>query len=342
MRKRVHLFLISMLTIVSLTALAGCNAEEPVATGSPSGNTALTVPTFAQIEGAVTLDESDAAVVKAALGQWQQNARRAGGPNPTPGSCDRPHPMADFLARVAPSLDNDQLTKLVGFLAEHREQHMNAGRERRGHRHGGGEAMHARMAGELGLSADQVKAMDQLRDQTREKARELRRQYMDGNITEDQREEQLDALHAWHRAEFAKILTAEQLAKLDAMREQRREQRMERRGECLETMVERHAAWLVQALALTDEQATQVRATLSTCADNVAAVFAAGDLDRDQLRTRLRDQRKACEEALQAGLTAEQWERLQIMRRLHAGAGGFGLGGFGFGGPHGPGGPDEI
>lgn len=335
MKNHVSLFLSTLLIPASLALVAGCAGEEPVATETPSAVTAGIVPTFAQVQGAVNLDESDAATVKAALATWQKQARAGNGPRPEPG-CDREHPMMDFVAAVAPSLDDEQLAKMVEFLVQHRETHMN--QDRRGD--GRGDQVRAtirdRLRSELGLTGEQVTAMDRLREQTRTKMQEIRRQFQAGTITEAEMETRMEAVRAWHREQLGTILTPEQLAKLDALREQRREQRMERRSDCLDETMAARAEFLVGALALSAEQGACVTSALTTCADQVQAAFAGagnGDMDRDALRTRLRDLRRDCDAAINDCLGEEQRTRLQILRRLVPGGGM---------GPHGPGGPDDV
>lgn len=334
MKKQWILFLGVILIPAALSALAGCNGEEPVAAQSnAAAEVSSIVPTFAQIRGAVALDESDATTVKAALATWRTQARAGNGPRPEPG-CDRPTPMMDFLAAVAPSLDDGQLAALVAFLVQHRETHMNRNGDGRGDQVR--DTIRDRLHAELGLTDAQAAAMEQLREQTRAKVREIHAALRAGTITEAEFDARMEAVRTWNRERLGQILTPEQLAKLDALREQHREQRMERRGECLDEAMARRAEFLSGALGLSADQAAQVNAALSTLAAGMQSAFAAagnGDLDRDRLRTRLRDLRENCDAAINDCLNEQQRDRLQIMRRLLPGGGM---------GPGGPGGPEDA
>jgi hypothetical protein len=92
---------------------------------------------------------------------------------------------------------------------------------------------------------------------------------------------------------------------------------MERRGDRRDAAASRHAEWLTTALALEAGQATRVREAINASISRQGELLGSGSADRDQIRLRLRDERTACDQALRGILTAEQWERLQILRRLH-------------------------
>jgi Spy/CpxP family protein refolding chaperone len=300
-----------------MTAAAGCGSEEPVATAASDTGIAA-VPSFSEIEATVSLDADDAAVVKDALAQWRKAAADAS----DAGRMERHRAGMNFVATVAPSLDNAQLEDFVDFLVAYRESHMG---DQGGRFQGRGERDRDRdrdrlrdeTCEQLGLTAEQKAAVQALHQQTREKMREQHQAFRNGSITEEQLDQAIDALRAAQREKLAGVLSPEQMEKFDALREQHREQRMERRGDRRDAAASRHAEWLTTALALEAGQATRVRETINASTSRQGELPGSGSADRDQIRLRLRDERAACDQALREILTAAQWERLQSRRRLH-------------------------
>jgi hypothetical protein len=222
-----------------------------------------------------------------------------------------------FVAAVAPSLSNDQLTKLVNLLVERR----NAQREAMRAQHRGmrdGEHM-KQVAADLGLTADQQAALKALHQDARSKADAQFQAFKKGDITKDQLHTQLDAIHDAAHAKLATILSADQLAKFDAMRDQRFENGIERRAGNAADRIDAHAAWLDKALTLTDAQSSQVKAALTKLSDAQQSTFKAveaGSTTRDQARTQMRAAHDAFAESLKGILTADQEQRLEILRQL--------------------------
>ena len=98
--------------------VAGCGQEDSTsATSAESSTTASGVPTYAEVSATVSLDDADATVMKAALADWQQAATQD--PDGAPFGFRRA--QMEFVADVAPSLDDAQLTKLVELLASRNE-----------------------------------------------------------------------------------------------------------------------------------------------------------------------------------------------------------------------------
>jgi hypothetical protein len=309
----------SIIVVAMATVLAGCGSEEPVAT-TAAANDAVTasVPTFSEIQAAVSLDDEDAALVKSALGEWREAAAEdVSDAEPFA----RPRPAMDFVAAVAPSFDNAQLEDLVAFLVAYRESHMRGQRsDGQGDRDRDRLRIHDRLKELLGLSANQTAAMQALHQETRARARELHQAFRQGSITEEQMDERMQALHAAQREKLAEILTADQLAKFDALREEHRARRIERRAERVELRTERHAQWLGVVLGLSDAQKAQVQTALSSLADKQTALLESargGDVERAEVRLQMRAEREACSKALDDILTDEQSARWRIVRQLH-------------------------
>lgn len=116
MKMRIE-FLTGALGIAAFAVLAaGCNGTEPTMAAEGTAG-ASSVPTYAEVSEAVTLDEADAAVVKSALAEWKE-ATTKGEPTAPFGRRRAP---SRFVASVAPSLDNAQLSQLVDLLVARRE-----------------------------------------------------------------------------------------------------------------------------------------------------------------------------------------------------------------------------
>jgi len=305
------------LAIAMMAVFMGCGADEPVASNAATGAVVTAaVPTFSEIQTAVKLDDADAIVVKNALAQWQKSAAGASARGPA----ERPRAAMTFVAAVAPSLDDAQLGQLVDLLVDRREAHMKATRasfDGRGHR---GKHFADKLATQLDLSADQRKAMKALHEETRTKARALHEQLRSGSITEDQMETGMQALHDAQREKLSGILSAEQLGKLDALRDERQGNRLARRIERADARSDAHAQWLAEALALNEAQKARVQAALDSFAAKQKAALESvrgGDAAGHGARAQMRAEREARAKALEDILTDEQSARLEILRRLH-------------------------
>lgn len=297
-----------------LAVCAGCGSDEPMASEA-AGNAALqTAPSFADVNRALKLDEGDAAVVKQALAEWQRAGKTT---TTTPGFAARRQEM-EFVATVAPSLDDAQLTSLVSLLTSRHEAHRSQMRAHHsGRKHDGGH-MQA-VAKELGLDEKQQDALKALHQETRAQADAQFESFHKGTINEDQLHAALDSIHKDARAKMAAILTPDQLTKLDAMRDGRFEKRMSLRVENADDRTDMHLAWLDRTLELTDAQASQVRVALTTLTDAQTAALKAvqsGSLTREQAHGQMRAAHDAFAETLKGILTAQQAQRMEILKPL--------------------------
>ena len=313
MKHRISMCMAATAMAALLVVAAGCGSDQPVSSNATTVSS--NVPTFAEVNAALSLDQTDAAVVKSALSDWQQNAKQPH--DGLRGGFGFARQEMQFVAAVAPSLTNDQLTKLVNLLVERRDAQRE---EMRASHHGMPDGEHMKqMAADLGLTADQQAALKALHEDTRAKAQAQFQAFKRGDITEDQLHTQLDAIHDAAHAKLATILSADQLAKFDAMRSQRFENRMERRAGNAADRIDAHAAWIDKALTLTDAQASQVKAALTKLSDAQDATFKAvqaGSITRDQAHTQMRAAHDAFAESLKGILTTDQEQRLEILRQL--------------------------
>jgi hypothetical protein len=311
MRKRIagHL-----LITVALVLAAGCSTNDPASVDSGDVESAE-APSLADIRTAVSLDETEAAIVGAALGEWQRTAtaRRASDGHRIGHHTERP--SMQFLARTAPTLDNKQLSDLVGFLVAHREQARKKERSS-GSRPWKGHAQ--RFAEELGLNERQVAALKAQRTDYHEAKRRLRDRLHGGDIDREAYEAGREKLRAQRREELAAILTKEQLAAMEAKREAWREQAGERGSERIGQRIEAHVEWLTKVIELDAGQAAEARAVLESSSAKRRAAFESlrDGTDRADVHAAMREIQGATEERLGNILSADQAERFEILNQL--------------------------
>jgi hypothetical protein len=303
---------IAAAAIAALLAVCpGCGSNQPMSASAAESSAA---PRFSDVNQALKLDDADAAVVKSALADWKRgaNAEKAG----ARGFAGRRQEM-EFVATVTPSLDDEQLTSLVSLFLSRREANREA---MRGHRRGtrGGDQM-KQITAELGLSQTQQNQLSALRKETRAKSDAQRESFAGGGVDEDQLRSALQRIREDARTQTEAILTADQLKKFDAMRDERFEKRMERRMERSPDRNDNHLAWLVRTLELNDAQAAQVKSALvklSANQDTVLKGVQSGSLTRDKAHEQMRGAHDAFAETLKGVLNAEQTRRADILRPL--------------------------
>lgn len=307
----------SIRILISIAALAalfmlcpGCGSNEPVASEAADNNA---VPSFSEVNKALTLSDSDAAVVKSALAEWKRgaNAQNAG----APGFAGRRQEM-EFIATVAPSLDDAQLTGLVSLLLSRREERRSDMRAQYAGKRGGDQLQ--QVAKELGLSDKQKEQLKALHADTRAKADAQRK----SGATDEQMRAAMETIHKDSRAKLETILTADQVKKLDAMRDERVSNRMERRVDNADKRSDAHLAWMVRTLQLSDTQASALKAAQSALNDTQESTFKAvqsGSLTRDKAHEEMSAAHDAFAEKLKGILTATQSQRLEILQPLFPG-----------------------
>jgi hypothetical protein len=315
MTRRINLFLSTVALGALLTLCPGCGANEP--TSSYAAEAAAQVaPGFNEVDKALELDDADAAVMKAALAEWKRSAsaQKSG----TPGFVARRGEM-EFIATVAPTLDDAQLESLVTLLvSKHEVQREERRGQHRGMHSRNGDYMQA-MAKELGLSDKQRDQLKSLHEETRTKSAAQRDAFKKGSISEDQMRDALGVIRADAHQKMASILSDQQMKKLDSMRDERFANRVDRRVENAENRNDTHLAWLVRTFELTDAQASQVKAAMnkqSGAQESALKAVQAGSITREQAHEQMRAAHATFAQALQAILTAQQAQRMEILRPL--------------------------
>ncbi|HEX6792166.1 MAG TPA: hypothetical protein VF247_12715 [Candidatus Krumholzibacteria bacterium] len=221
-------------------AAAGCSSDDGVTGANAAATTAQssTVPTFDEIDAALSLDAADETVVKEALTEVQQTdgAGKAGPPRAW-------HREMKFVAAVAPSLDNDQLAKLVDMITDRREERREQRMERmqaRHHEHGefhGDRAKHRAARQErridgaparaerhaawldavLGLSGGQLAQVKTALGTLTQAQTSVHEAIRSGDVSRNDAHEKIRAAHDAFRQSLTSILTAEQKTRLEIL-----------------------------------------------------------------------------------------------------------------------------
>lgn len=182
-----------------------------------------------------------------------------------------------------------------------------------------------RLTALLGLSADQVTQIQKILDDTRQALKDLRAGVRAGTVTKADAEIKAKALHDQEKQQILALLSADQQAKFNAMRDHH--------GEPFDL------ARLAQALGLSADQQAKIKDLLTGTRIQIDAINAqaeAGTLSEADARTQIKQLLDAQLAAVKALLTADQIAKLPPDL---GGAGGHGDGDRGGpGGDHGPGG----
>ena len=125
-------------------------------------------------------------------------------------------------AAVSEILTQEQLERLQQIRAENQDRPGSRGHHRRGFRGRGGLA---RATKALDLTGDQQTALAALREEARQAHREIRNQVREGSLTREEARSLLEGQRTTRQAALAEILTPEQLAQLEELRNARRHKR---------------------------------------------------------------------------------------------------------------------
>lgn len=313
MTHEVRIWIAAAAVTAVLAVGAGCATDESVASPATKNASMQTAPSFSDINRALKLNDPDAAVVKQALAEWQRSAAS----NPSnPGVAARRDEM-EFIATVTPSLDDAQLASLVSLLVSRRQARRN---EMRGHQGVMRDGDHMKaVANELGLTHRQRDALLSLHKDTRAKAQAQFESFDKGAINEDQLHDALGKIRQDAHAQMATILSADQMKKLDAVRDDRFADRMEHRVGNADKRSDMRLAWLTRTLVLTDAQASQAQTALTKLSGAQEATLKAvqsGSLTREQAQQQMGVARDAFGDNLKSILTTPQENRMEILKPL--------------------------
>lgn len=163
---------------------------------------------------------------------------------------------------------------------------------------------------ELNLTPAQEKAFKAIQEEKRSKFKELKK----SDLPKEEKRAQMRALKAETRAELAKTLDAQQLAKLDAKMEKRKAKFEGKRGE-RGLRLEK----LADELELTEPQRNQIKSIMDDARAERELILEANDSDRRQARPELKAHRQEVKGKIRAVLSAEQAAKFDAMKAKHKG-----------------------
>jgi len=330
---RMKFWALSIPILAAATCLAGCSASDPAGPTTPERpgyDAAVTVPADAELAAQLGLSEEQVASLAPALEEWrrsEQEAWQGAQPHEAHGFWQgHRERQLNFLTRCAELLDTEQFVALVQMLAERmdslREQvreYLDAGRPGRdfwGSRFDG----HHRFMGRIREILEELDLTEDQWQQIREffAIQLASRPDAHPGDREEFRVWRQQVYRAW--LEFREtILTEEQLAHLDQIREARRQERLERWQERLAVRAERRVSFLTTVLLLDTEQAghlAELVAGAVTAARSALDSHAAGDLARVELRSTLHEIRDGLIEEFKTILDEEQLARYEALLEL--------------------------
>ena len=115
------------------------------------------------------------------------------------------------------------------------------------------------------------------------------------------------------------LLTAEQIANVETLKEELKQLREERRELWNAQRIELMVQYYTRVLGLTPEQADQIRTILTNQYAKIAEIRAANEGDREALRAALEELLTETNDAIKLVLTEEQLEKWEAMRKLPIG-----------------------
>ncbi len=303
---------------------------------------AALLPTMDEVDATLALSAEQREQLKDALSDFRttmherigdlQRGRRSDDWQAGRGRPDMEGATMALLTEAAAVLDQEQLLKLIGLLTERQEriserldamcERLGQMRGRHGHRRSGGEGPQEKRLEELtealGLTSEQRSAVEALFEERREAMRELH-ETLGEDATREEIRAQMASLREEYRDRLAEILTPEQQAQLEEMRNERHREAIERRLAGLEEQFAHRLEFLTILLELNAEQIAQAETILADARSQITAVLQEqldGTLDWSDAHEAVREIREASMIALRGLLTEEQAEILDALHGL--------------------------
>lgn len=137
----------------------------------------------------------------------------------------------------------------------------------------------------------------------------------DAGLQEEARKAKMKDARANYRAELETILTADQLAVLDAKREEMREKREEKANMTVEERAKMHTEHIHATVGLTEDQYAKVSELNLGVETKLEAIRTDVSMSPERKKEFIRGNRKDQMNVLQSILTPEQFEKLKEARR---------------------------
>ena len=171
-----------------------------------------------------------------------------------------------------------------------------------------GRSRHHEAFQKLNLSEDQKAKFKSMHEDFRKQMQDLKKQ---DNITVKEWKARKEKLHQDRKEKMQSLLTADQKAQLQKMREDRLSQRQAHTQKRMEIMKRR--------LTLTDEQSKKLTDLQSEMSGKVKTLRENNSLTQDQKKDQIRDLMKERKEKMKSILTNEQFKKLKELKRERPG-----------------------
>ncbi len=255
------------------------------------------------------------------------------GPRPSRGTGrlgDHEPPMLVFLEECAEILNPDQFVAVAEFLVERREAHCETFAGTRPNRpagfHGrggpGGQFQGQksdRMIDELDLTEEQQNALREAREQNRETMQALIQEAGGRGQMDEATRDQIREMREQMKAQMESILTPEQLAQLEELRDERRVGMKEKREANFTQKIERRVEFLSRILDLDETQKQQITEILAQAHEQMQTLHENAreqEMSFADVRAEAEQIKEQTETAIQELLTAEQATMFAALRSL--------------------------
>jgi len=343
---------LGVVALVASLALSGCYESSTDPQNTEASLAAIDDLSMTEIVEKVQLSDEQAQALAPALDRYRQNR------NDRTRDGRQLHAM-QMLADASDVLDADQMTKLVDLIVakrqERMQQHMEQRRQmsqqganRRGPGANGpfggmgpGAGMGPRdgkgphdgfgpggLLSQLELTEEQQTQLAALRETQHAARVALFEQFRNGEITQEQLRTAMEEQRAQHQEAVNAILTAEQIAQLEQLRNARALENMERALERLQTRGEERLTLMARILGLDEQQVAAARTLHEesvTALSGIVESLRSGAISADEARQAAQDLRQQSQETFRALLTPEQQTLFDSLLQLqHRRGHGFG------------------
>jgi Spy/CpxP family protein refolding chaperone len=296
---------------LGLASSADVQGVEPLTLGAVTAKVALTSAQESRMTTALQTYNQECETRRAARSEGNRRAAQAMGGGESP--------LMNLIEECSDFLEPDQIVALATVISKQRAsaRKQRAGRTDRpgrgmrgeGKGHGFRGQMLDSLTVQLDLTEEQVQAIRELHESTREDFQMNREGTQQRGRRGFSKGEGPGYFHEQMREELAKILTEAQLQKLDDLQEARRSERQGRMQELVPERMENRVDFLVKVLKLDGDQKSQLEAILNAAQEERQQIhesIADGTLDREEIREQMPQLREQTESEIRDLLTDEQ------------------------------------
>ncbi|HUU44747.1 MAG TPA: hypothetical protein VM118_03350 [Acidobacteriota bacterium] len=313
---------------------AGGIASSEIAGAETLTPAGLTPPTLTELDAVLNLSAEQQSLMQTALTNWQdaidarraeRDAARESGEHPGRHSGFRLNgesPLQTFLVECAQFLTPDQFVAMTTLLADlrperperpERPQVRDSTQRPHGQMRQGGQVLN--LAEELNLTDEQVSALREMFATIRQEMRP---------DEADKQRPTREEMQAAVDERIQEILTPEQYATWQSLRETRQAEREVEREARQVAALDNHVTFLTNLLGLDTDQALAVSTVLKDAQDQRQQLHAdtqEGNLQRSELHDALQEIADAADAAIRELLTADQIKLYDAVQSLRPGPG---------------------